>query len=201
MKQETALVPEEKEEFYREESVYLQRCRTKDGKGGRVPALGYKGECLNQREMIIGSLQQCERIEKSYPYFKEVFDYIKMHDLSGEKPGRIEWMGKDLYINVEEVEGREEAEADLEIHREYIDIQMPLVGKERLGWKALNDLGKEGTEYNRERDIAFYREKGDIYFTLLPGQFVIFFPEDAHAPCLGKEIRKKLVVKIKIKGL
>ena len=31
-----------------------------------------------------------------------------------------------------------------------------------------------------------------------PGEFVIFFPEDAHAPCIGNGKMKKMVVKVKL---
>jgi len=38
----------------------------------------------------------------------------------------------------------------------------------------------------------------DMFFGLTDGQFVIFFPEDVHAPMIGEDEIKKLVIKVKI---
>jgi beta-galactosidase beta subunit len=43
-----------------------------------------------------------------------------------------------------------------------------------------------------------YSDTPDTYFSLKDGQFVIFFPEDVHAPMLGEGLIKKLVVKIPV---
>ncbi|MBP8115537.1 MAG: YhcH/YjgK/YiaL family protein, partial [Chitinophagaceae bacterium] len=37
-----------------------------------------------------------------------------------------------------------------------------------------------------------------MYFQLTNGQFVIFFPEDVHAPMIGEGDIKKLVIKVKL---
>ena len=37
-----------------------------------------------------------------------------------------------------------------------------------------------------------------MYFTLNAGQFVVFFPEDVHAPGSSDGKIKKLVIKVKI---
>ena len=36
-----------------------------------------------------------------------------------------------------------------------------------------------------------------MVFTLSPGEFVIFFPEDAHAPCIGEGVIRKMVAKVR----
>ena len=53
-------------------------------------------------------------------------------------------------------------------------------------------------EYNAEKDVTFYSDEMDTYFELNSGQFVIFYPEDVHAPMIGKGPIKKLVVKVEI---
>jgi beta-galactosidase beta subunit len=37
-----------------------------------------------------------------------------------------------------------------------------------------------------------------MFFELTDNQFAIFFPEDVHAPMIGDEVIKKLIVKVKI---
>ena len=87
----------------------------------------------------------------------------------------------------------------LEGHLEYIDIQYIVKGSEIIGW-AKKDGQKESIPYSNERDIAFY--EGDYEpIKLDAGQFVIFYPEDLHLPCLknGKpSVVKKVVVKVRI---
>ena len=148
--------------------------------------------------MIIGKLEDSLRIEGLHPAFKRVFDYIKSHDILHTVPGKIDIDGENIWINIAEPEMRNLRDADIEIHKEYIDIQVLLPGKESFGWKATRDLKAEKKAYTRENDIAFYSDKADLIFTLSPGEFVIFFPEDGHAPCIGEGHIKKLVAKIKL---
>ena len=46
-------------------------------------------------------------------------------------------------------------------------------------------------------DFTFYRDPVERVFTLSPGEFVIFFPEDAHAPCIGEGVIRKVVAKVR----
>ena len=86
--------------------------------------------------------------------------------------------------------------AKLEAHKDFIDIQMPLSDEEILGYTPLCNL--PDTEYDAEKDIAFYPGLAENYFTLKPGQFAIFFPQDGHAPGVSKTGLKKVVVKVHI---
>ena len=148
--------------------------------------------------MIIDSLNNSEKIEVLNPHFKKVFDYIKSHDLKNAPVGRIDIDGDNSWITVSEVQGKEKDAAALESHNQYIDIQLPLIGEETFGWQA-RDLLKNGRDggYNAEKDITFYTDPAKLYFTMSEGEFAIFFPEDGHAPCIGKGTIKKVVVKVK----
>lgn len=147
--------------------------------------------------MIIGKLEECEKVESLHPDFKEVFHYIRSHGLSKLSPRRISLKEGEMWIDTAAPELRESSGADLELHREYIDIQVVLEGEETYGWEAAGDLKAERIPYDAGRDIAFYKDRPRFYFTLRPGEFVIFFPEDAHAPCIGRGQIKKLVAKIR----
>ena len=56
----------------------------------------------------------------------------------------------------------------------------------------------EKTKYDQEKDVEFYGDEPQSYISVYPGQCVIFFPEDAHAPNIGVGRHKKLCVKIAI---
>lgn len=149
--------------------------------------------------MIIANLQNSERIEQLHPLFKKVFDYVKSHDLLHTECGRIELEGDDLFINNVNPTCIPAEKQVLEMHRDYIDIQILLEGNERFGWKAIEDLTDEVQPYNKESDCALYADRPTIFFDLLPGQFAIFFPEDPHAPIIGEGKIRKLIAKVRIK--
>ena len=71
-------------------------------------------------------------------------------------------------------------------------------GTEQIGWKPRNTCVNPRGEYNTEKDVIFYNDAPDTYFSLKAGQFAIFFPEDVHAPMIGVGPIKKLVVKVKL---
>lgn len=148
--------------------------------------------------MIIDSLKNSGLAELLHPDFKLVFDYVKSHDLSLHEPGRIELKGADVYINIAHVDGKESAEAVLETHEQYIDIQFPLSGVESFGWKGTGDLTRQSRQYDAKDDIAFFEDAPHTFFTLHPGEFAVFFPADGHAPCIGQGRIKKAIAKIKV---
>ena len=148
--------------------------------------------------MILSSLQHSERIEALHPLFKKAFDYIKSHDMLNTPCGRIELQGDDLFINNVNPTCVAASEQVLEMHRRYIDIHVLLEGEETIGWKAVEDVTKEMKPYDAAADCALYAEPAQDYASLRPGQFMIVWPEDPHAPAIGSGKVRKLIVKVKI---
>lgn len=149
--------------------------------------------------MIIDSLKNSMEAEVLNPYFKKVFDYIRSHDMKNAPVGRIDIDGDNAWINVSEVNGKEKSAAALESHDVYIDIQLPLSAEETFGWEARELLKNEREGgYNAVNDITFYTDAPKFYFSLQPGEFAVFFPQDGHAPCIGQGIIKKIVAKVKV---
>ena len=56
---------------------------------------------------------------------------------------------------------------------------------------------EEAVYERHDKYITFYRDPVEMVFTLSPGEFVIFFPEDAHAPCIGEGVIRKMVAKVR----
>ena len=149
--------------------------------------------------MIIGSLTQTKRFEILHPDFKKVFEYVRSGNWQQVTAGKIILEEDKIWVNVDEVTGKSREAAKLEAHNRFIDIQIPLLQEETFGWEERGRLAMEEEEgYQVQNDILFYRERPALYFTLPVGDFVIFFPEDAHAPCIGNGKMKKMVVKVKL---
>ena len=148
--------------------------------------------------MIVSNLKNSQRIEGLHPLFKMLFDYVKSHDLLHTDLGRIEIDGDRLFINNVNPECVTAEKQVLELHHDYIDVHILLQGTERIGWKALEDLQSEKQSYSKDGDCALYSDAATTYIDLLPGQFVIVYPEDPHAPVIGHGKIRKLIAKVKI---
>lgn len=148
--------------------------------------------------MIVSNLQNSERIESLHPLFKQLFDYVKTHDLLHTECGRIELAGDDLFINNVNPTCVSASDQVLEVHRDYIDVHILLDGKERIGWKALEDVTDLKQAYQKEGDCALYSDTPTSFVDLLPGQFLIVFPEDPHAPVIGEGKIRKLIGKVRL---
>lgn len=148
--------------------------------------------------MIVSTLKHSDRIESLHPLFKTVFDYVKSHDLLSAPCGRIELQGDDLFINNVNPECVAAADQVLEVHHQYIDIHILLEGEETIGWKPIEDCTNQTKPYDADADCELYAEPASAYTTLKPGQFMIVWPEDPHAPVIGKGKIRKLIVKVKL---
>lgn len=148
--------------------------------------------------MIIDKLENLGKYVSLNPLFADVVDFLKDHDLNSMEVGKYPIKEKDLFLNLTTAKGRGKEAAVLETHIEMIDIQIPLSCEETFGYTPLEDLPP--LAYNPEKDITLYGDlKAQTYLTLKPGQMVIFFPQDGHAPCISDNAEiKKAIFKVKV---
>ena len=148
--------------------------------------------------MIHSTLDESACYESLHPHFKEVFDYIKSHDLRAMEPQRLELRGEELFINRIDAPSNPQDEQPIEAHESYIDIQILLEGHERIGWLPRAKCLSPRAPYDESKDIIFYHDQPTSYVDLLPGDFVILFPQDGHAPFIGDGSPiSKLIVKVR----
>lgn len=146
--------------------------------------------------MVLDSLENLDAYVNLHPSFRKVFDYIKGLNLE-ELPTGKTVVDDDFYLSVSETELKNVALTTLEAHNKYIDIQIPITSFEYVGYKPRKTC-KYIKEIHAKEDYMLYKDKFDFSFALPVGSFVIFYPQDAHAPLIGKGTTKKLVVKVKI---
>ena len=149
--------------------------------------------------MILDSLKNSALYESLHPRFKCVFDFIESHDLASMECGRHDIDGDYIFVNVQELDLRPTSEARLELHRRYIDIQVLLRGEEELfGWSEKKDCLKAEADFDEQKDVQFFTDVPQCFYSLKVGQFTILYPEDGHAPMLGEGAVKKCIFKIAI---
>lgn len=88
-----------------------------------------------------------------------------------------------------------------ECHDRFIDIQFAYSGgPEFICYAPRGQL--HGWEYNHDMDVAFSHSIcSGLQLKLATGHFSVFFPNDAHRPCIGdaNTYYRKIVFKIPIK--
>lgn len=148
--------------------------------------------------MILDKLENASVYYDSVPGFEQFMKFYNDNDLETLPACKIKLDGTDLFVNILDFKGKEEANCRMEAHKDYLDIQIPLTGDEVMGWKAQEDCQSILQEYDEGKDVEFYKDKAVAKFTVPAGHFAVFFPCDAHQPGIapGQEYRK-LVVKAK----
>jgi YhcH/YjgK/YiaL family protein len=139
--------------------------------------------------------------QKNKSFWDAAFDYLKNTDLETLAPGRYNILEDNVYVIVSEGAPKTLADAKWESHKNFIDIQYVIQGKETMG---LAPISKASIleEYNDIKDVAFHSvsEEDGKYFIAGPGTFLIFFTKDAHRPGIkveGCDKVKKAVIKIR----
>ena len=90
-------------------------------------------------------------------------------------------------------------DAQLEAHREYLDIQYILEGQDTVGWAPVETL-TPADEFNTQKDKGMYTGENEP-MVIKAGYCYVVYPEDAHAPnCHLDQPNdyRKIVVKLKV---
>ena len=104
-----------------------------------------------------------------------------------------------LWLSISEYNTKPVCESLYETHRDFIDIQLMVKGKERIGFADTKELTVTKPYVPDAEMYAMTDLRDDIIIT--PNKFVVIFPGEAHAPCMiagdASEKIRKIVVKIK----
>lgn len=131
--------------------------------------------------------------------WKAALDFLKRPDLKSLPEGRYDLTAEGAYAALSEYTTKEWDTARYEAHRKYIDIQYVSAGEEYIEVLPLASI-REEQKYDPEADIMFFDDRTEGTKLLAdPSCFFVFFPSNAHKPCLKIEEAKavkKIVVKI-----
>ena len=101
---------------------------------------------------------------------------------------------------VSEYETVETFERGFEAHKNVIDIQFPIIGKERIKWSNVERM-EINIPYDGGKDRTFYKKPNSTtHVDIGDGFFAIMFPNDAHGPqhyIEKPELIKKVTLKVK----
>jgi YhcH/YjgK/YiaL family protein len=133
--------------------------------------------------MIADSLDRSELYASIHPLFNPAFEYLRAFKPS-TPDGRHEVMGERLFSLPQSYETFPASERKFEAHERYIDIQYIYSGEEVIEHVDVGLLRPDG-DFDSERDVGFYLDPAkSTPVVLRAGDFAIFFPHDAHKPCV-----------------
>ncbi|QJD86849.1 YhcH/YjgK/YiaL family protein [Cohnella herbarum] len=147
--------------------------------------------------MILDQLKNAAIYSGMHAKLRTAFDYLLNHPVIDWEPGRYEIEGSDMFLLLQHYETREAKDGFWEAHRKYIDVQYMLQGGESMGFTHVDRLNVK-EPYDPTKDFVMLEGEGDTV-TVHEGCFVVFFPQDAHMPCLScgePKWIKKAVIKV-----
>ena len=145
--------------------------------------------------MILDALTNISCYAGLNPHFPKVVEFLEHNDLSTLPLGRHTIDGDDVFVNIVDTPAKERAAAKIETHDQMIDIQIPISDTEEQGYTPRTVLPE--APYCEADDISFYEGEAQHYYTINPGEFVIYFPWDGHAPAITPTGLRKAIFKIK----
>jgi biofilm protein TabA len=148
--------------------------------------------------MILDDLSRAARYAALHDGFRQGFEFLSRDDLESLPSGRHEIDGDRVFALVNRDPGRGHEGARLEAHRKYIDIQFLVSGREEIGWRPTAECQQLTDPYSSERDIMFFGDAPQTWVELPVGKYMIFFPEDAHAPLAAHGENVKVVIKVAV---
>jgi biofilm protein TabA len=156
------------------------------------------GACMKGDRMVVDKLEKAENHFGLHPEFQKAFAFLRLESLKDLAPGRHEIDGDRMFCMISRGPGKKRAEARLEAHRKYIDIQYILEGTDEMGWKPAASCGIPDGDYDEKKDVIFYKDRPRKWTKVPAGSFAIFFPRDAHAPMVGDAEIHKAVIKVAV---
>lgn len=150
--------------------------------------------------MIVDQIENYAKYAHLPAALYRAIEYLGSTDFSHVENGQYELDGKRMISIVNRYRTKLMNKAVWESHRKYIDVQFVAGGHERFGLVPMSNAPAVTAEYNEDRDVIFY-DPGTDTFDAPAGTFMIFYPDDIHAPGLaaGSPPKPSDVVKVVVK--
>ncbi|MCX6181160.1 MAG: YhcH/YjgK/YiaL family protein [Bacteroidetes bacterium] len=148
--------------------------------------------------MVLDHFSNREFYCKQHSLFTKAFAFLQSVKESDFDNSKVEIDGENCFALFYKGEGKGADKIVMEAHKKYIDIQYVFKGSDVMGFKPLLDCNDILTAYIEKDDYALFNNQPDTLIVVKEGNFTIFYPTDAHAPLLGKEMLWKVVVKVKV---
>jgi YhcH/YjgK/YiaL family protein len=148
--------------------------------------------------MILDRIENLSKYRCLFSNIDKIVAFYQECLAEKKESGQYKLDGDRLMANVDAVNAKTEAEAKLESHKKYIDIQVCLEGEETIGWNDLSKCNNPIGDFNENKDFVLYSDPVETWLKIPSGHFTVFYPEDGHAPLVGEGEFYKIVFKIAV---
>ena len=148
--------------------------------------------------MIIGNIldKTQENFLENNKTLNDAINFLKNKDFNFNE-GEKHIIDDNLFSFINKINTRE-FDNKFEAHKKHLDIFYVHKGIEDV-YVAKTISSKVIEDYNPDKDVYFLENDEYIKITLHEGDFIILFPEDAHAPAIGDgSYLEKVVIKVKL---
>ena len=151
--------------------------------------------------MILDKLDNAHLYSGISERLAEALSLLQDDNLVHGTEGRHEIDGDRMFCLIQRYTSRPPEKCNLEAHRKYIDVQFIVSGEEAVLYAHPEQLTVT-QPYEIASDKELYQPYSKMNrIRLEAGSFCIFFPQDAHMPCLqadGPDQVHKVVVKVQV---
>ena len=153
--------------------------------------------------MISGHIGQLQDLLPMVPApLRLALQHLRDTDFTALPAGNYDLQGKDIYVQVIDMNTKPAADCRPEVHRQYADVQFLVTGCERIGVAVDTGNHQIAEDLLATRDLLFYTDVQDeTTLTMRPGSFAVFMPSDVHRPggaIDGPEPIRKVVMKVRV---
>jgi len=149
--------------------------------------------------MILDQIKNAPLYHGLHPHIRAGLEYLAAFKDDPFITGRDEIQGDSVFALKQEYLSKPRESGVWESHRRYTDIQFIFEGEEQIGYAPVPSL-EMSRPYDTEKDYSLYQGSGQ-FFSLHPGWFAIFFPEDGHMPGMAPGTPatvRKIVIKAEL---
>jgi 3-deoxy-D-manno-octulosonate 8-phosphate phosphatase (KDO 8-P phosphatase) len=147
-------------------------------------------------EWLVSNKEDAEDVKKR---IDEAVDLLNELKVSESDVGKKIIVNENFFYHVQSYDTKPVEQCEFESHREYIDIQILVKGREAMDLADISRLEIKES-YDSEKDVVFWKAPERMSrVTLREGDSIILYPENAHRGAVsikGNEHVLKLVGKV-----
>lgn len=146
--------------------------------------------------MIHDRLENAARYEGLHHLLPSAFAYLRTLTPDNAPREKIFLDERKLFVVPFAQQGLTREASPLEAHARYADVHFLIEGSEEIGIKQTADCRAVKEPFDPVRDLGFFGDAPDNWIALCPGDFLIVWPGQAHAPMVARGAFSKVVIKL-----
>lgn len=149
--------------------------------------------------MIYDTLSNIQRYKGIHCNLDTALEFLEKENLYELEVGRVNILGDKVYADIMTVNTRDVVNKEFEYHKKYLDIQLDIIGEEKIYIGYQNDLTTE--KYDIDNDFGLITCQKETEFILGGDKFIICMLSEPHKPSIKiseKKTIRKCVVKVLI---